>query len=70
MASETGSYSRARSDCARFEGIKIRTAQSLPISEVAATFIAALDSDGIEHTLPVIGIVAAGIACPAWFEVD
>src|SRR3954468_7736808 len=59
-----GPYSRARSDCARFKGTKLRTAQYLPISKVPATFIAALDSGGIEHTLPVIGMVAAGIRLP------
>jgi len=43
----------------------------LPISEVPATFIAALDSGGIEHTLPVIGMVALGIRfARAWFAVD
>jgi hypothetical protein len=49
----------------------MRTAQYLPISEVPATFIAALDSGGIEHTLPVVGMVAAGQSLAlAWFAVD
>jgi hypothetical protein len=49
----------------------MRTAQYLPISEVPATFIAALDSGGIEHTLPVIGMVAAGKSLArAWFAAD
>jgi hypothetical protein len=44
----------------------MRTAQYLPISEVPATFIAALDSGGIEHTLPAAGNRLLGLG----FAVD